>query len=279
MAEVRDIFAEILKMLVMKKLENELRLINLKEWITNHPEVVNRMVQIIGTNQGWKELCVELKSPYNIVRRLKDMPICELNYSKRDFTMMRQEMYKQSVIRIVNDCERLSMVIINSRAATVEVRYQAKNKLELVTILKNRLIRKTVCANENLEEIQIKHDTNAPIFIFGEVEQLVCFGCKLTECYIKNCQYLSNIDLNDNKIKHFEIHSTFNLKNINLANNPIDIMDVKKILSQLRGFCKKDLFDEAPIIYLTTDITDDIRVKLKQLDWRIIVGGNCNYYG
>ncbi len=28
MAEVRDIFAEILKMLVMKKLENELRLIN-----------------------------------------------------------------------------------------------------------------------------------------------------------------------------------------------------------------------------------------------------------
>ena len=91
-AEVQDIFAEILKMFVMKKLENELRLINLKEWITNHPEVVNKLVQIVGTNQGWKELCVELKSPYNIVRRLKDMPICELNYSKRDFTMMRHEM-------------------------------------------------------------------------------------------------------------------------------------------------------------------------------------------
>ena len=279
MAEVWDIFAEILKMLVMKKLENELRLINLKEWITNHPEVVNRMVQIIGTNHGWKELCVELKSPYNIVRRLKDMPICELNYSKRDFTMMRQEMYKQSVIRIVNDCKRQSMVIINSQAATVNVRYQAKNQLELVTVLKNKLVTKILSASGDVELIQIKHDSNTPIFISGEVEQLVCFGCKLTECYIKNCQYLSNIDLNDNKIKHFEIHSTFNLKNINLANNPINIMDVKKMLSQLRGFCKKDLFDEAPIIYLTTDITDDIRVKLKQLDWRIIVGGNCNYYG
>lgn len=54
MAEVRDIFAKILKMLVMKKLENELRLINLKEWITNHQEVVNKLVKIVGTNQGWK---------------------------------------------------------------------------------------------------------------------------------------------------------------------------------------------------------------------------------
>lgn len=258
----------------MKKLENELRLINLKEWITNHPEVVNKLVQIVGTNQGWKELCVEMKSPYNIVRRLKDMPICELNYSKRDFTMMRQEMYKQSVIRIVNDCKRQSMVIINSQAATVNVRYQAKNQLELVTVLKNKLVTKILSTSGNVELIQIKHDSNTPIFIFGDVEQLVCFGCKLTECYIKNCQYLSNIDLNDNRIKHFEIHSTFNLKNINLANNPIDIMDIKKMLSQLRGFCKKDLFDEAPIIYLTTDITDDIRVKLKQLDWRIVVGGS-----
>ena len=257
----------------MRKLENELKLINLKEKITSNPDLVNKLVQIVGTNQGWRELSAKLRTPYNIVRHLKDMPICELIYTKRDFSIMRQEVYKQAVTRIVNDGKRQPMIIINSPAAVVEIRYQAKARLEFFTIHKNKLIPKIIDTKGEFEVITIKHDTNAPIFVFGNVEQLFCSGCKLTECYIKNCQNLNTLDLNDNKIKHFEIHSTCNLKNINLANNPVDIMDIKKMISQLRGFCKKDLFDEAPIIYLTTDITDDIRVKLKQMDWRIVVGG------
>ncbi len=271
MAEVRDIFADILKMLVMKKLENELRLINLKEWITNHPEVVNRMVQIIGTNQGWKELCVELKSPYNIVRRLKDMPICEFVYTKRDFTIMRHEVYKQTVERIIHETKRQPIIIVSSPAAVVEFEIMANKSIEVTTVLKNRMTVQSYDPKEDLIKVKVKHDTNSPIFITGDIEQFVCKKCRLTECNVKHCKNLIFLDLSDNNIRHFVVVSTLNLNTINLANNPIEIMDIRNMLSQLKAFSKKDLFDEAPVICLTTEITDDIRVKLKQLDWKVMI--------
>ena len=256
----------------MRIFENQLDLINLKERIASNGDMINKLVRIVGTNQGWKELSDEWKTPYNIVRKLKDMPICEFVYTKRDFTIMRHELYKLTVERIVHDTKRQPIIIVNSPASVVEFKIMAIKSIEVTTVLKNRMIVQSYNPKEDLIKIKVKHDTNSPIFVTGDILQFVCTECRLTECNVKSCKNLNILDLSDNNIKHFVVVSTLNMNTINLANNPIEIMDIRNMLSQLKAFSKKDLFDEAPVICLTTDITDDIMMKLKQLDWKVVVG-------
>lgn len=257
----------------MRTFENQLNLINLKERVASNGDMINKLVRIVGTNQGWKELSDEWKTPYNIVRKLKDMPICEFVYTKRDFTIMRHEVYKQTVERIIHETKRQPIIIVSSPAAVVEFEIMAAKSIEVTTVLRNRMTVQSYDPKEDLIKVKVKHDTNSPIFVMGDIEQFVCKGCRLSECNVKCCKNLNILDLSDNNIRHFVVVSTLNLNTINLANNPIEIMDIRNMLSQLKAFSKKDLFDEAPVICLTTEITDDIRVKLKQLDWKVMVVG------
>ena len=248
----------------------QIELLNLKERIVNNPALRQRLTQMLGQRKGWREFSEELGSEYSVVRHLKDMALSELYYSTRDFTALRAEVFNEEKEDMLRHPKRKAVIILNSPNAVVELTTVSRKPLTITTARKASPV--TLIANKKKikETIQISHDTNLPIYIFGNVEELVCTGQRLTECYLVNCPNLSRLDVSNNQLAKMRLcQSMPQLRVIDLHTNCLPIDAVGKMLQSLCNLSLENLFDTEPQILTDASITGDLRWQAKQIGWII----------
>lgn len=248
----------------------QIELINLKERIMGNAALRKRLIDLLGHSKGWQEFAQELGADYSLVRHLKDMAICELSYTTRDFTAMRAEVYNEEKEDIIRHAKRKPVIILNSPNAIVELTIVSRKPVNIVSARKATQVSIVTNNIKVRETVQIAHNTNLPIYIFGKVDELICTGQRLTECYLLNCPELSSINISDNQLKQVRICQTMpKLRNINLATNCLQPESLTKMLPHLRQWEQEDLFDTQPEIITDSAITGDIRWQAKQIGWII----------
>ena len=248
----------------------QIELLNLKERIVNNLALRQRLTQMLGQRKGWREFSEELGSEYSVVRHLKDMALSELYYSTRDFTALRAEVFNEEKEDMLRHPKRKAVIILNSPNAVVELTTVSRKPLTITTARKASPV--TLIANKKKikETIQISHDTNLPIYIFGNVEELVCTGQRLTECYLVNCPNLSRLDVSNNQLVKMRLcQSMPKLRVIDLHTNCLPIDAVGKMLQSLCNLSIENLFDTEPQILTDASITGDLRWQAKQIGWII----------
>ena len=248
----------------------QIELLNLKERIVNNPALRQRLTQMLGQRKGWREFSEELGSEYSVVRHLKDMALSELYYSTRDFTALRAEVFNEEKEDMLRHPKRKAVIILNSPNAVVELTTVSRKPLTITTARKASPV--TLIANKKKikETIQISHDTNLPIYIFGNVEELICTGQRLTECYLVNCPNLSRLDVSNNQLVKMRLcQSMPKLRVIDLHTNCLPIDAVGKMLQSLCNLSIENLFDTEPQILTDASITGDLRWQAKQIGWII----------
>ncbi len=248
----------------------QIELLNLKERIVNNPALRQRLTQMLGQRKGWREFREELGSEYSVVRHLKDMALSELYYSTRDFTALRAEVFNEEKEDMLRHPKRKAVIILNSPNAVVELTTVSRKPLTITTARKASPV--TLIANKKKikETIQISHDTNLPIYIFGNVEELICTGQRLTECYLVNCPNLSRLDVSNNQLAKMRLcQSMPKLRVIDLHTNCLPIDAVGKMLQSLCNLSLENLFDTEPQILTDASITGDLRWQAKQIGWII----------
>ena len=248
----------------------QIELLNLKERIVNNLALRQRLTQMLGQRKGWREFSEELGSEYSVVRHLKDMALSELYYSTRDFTALRAEVFNEEKEDMLRHPKRKAVIILNSPNAVVELTTVSRKPLTISTARKASPV--TLIANKKKikETIQISHDTNLPIYIFGNVEELVCTGQRLTECYLVNCPNLSRLDVSNNQLVKMRLcQSMPKLRVIDLHTNCLPIDAVGKMLQSLCNLSIENLFDTEPQILTDASITGDLRWQAKQIGWII----------
>ena len=248
----------------------QIELLNLKERIVNNPALRQRLTQMIGQSKGWRELSEELGSDYNVVRHLKDMAVSELYYSTRDFTALRAEVFNEEKEDMIRHTKRKAVIVLNSPNAVVELTTVSRKPLTIATARKATPVSVVVNNKKPTETIQISHDTNLPIYIFGNVEELICTGQRLTECYLVNCPYLSHLDVSNNQLAKMRLcQSMPKLRNIDIYTNCLPIEAIGKMLQSLCNLSIENLFDTDPQILTDASITGDLRWQAKQIGWTI----------
>lgn len=248
----------------------QIELLNLKERIVNNPALRQRLTQMLGQRKGWREFSEELGSEYSVVRHLKDMALSELYYSTRDFTALRAEVFNEEKEDMLRHPKRKAVIILNSPNAVVELTAVSRKPLMITTARKASPV--TLIANKKKikETIQISHDTNLPIYIFGNMEELICTGQRLTECYLVNCPNLSRLDVSNNQLAKMRLcQSMPKLREIDLYANCLPIETISKILQSLCNQSVENLFDTEPQILTDANITGDLRWQAKQIGWII----------
>ena len=248
----------------------QIELLNLKERIANNPDLRQRLTQMLGQNKGWRELSEELGSDYRIVRHLKDMALSELYYSTRDFTALRAEVFNDEKENMLRHPQRKAVIILNSPNAVVELTTVSRKPLTITTARKATPVSVVVNNKEPSVTIQISHDTNLPVYVFGNVDELICTGQRLTECYLVNCPNLKRLDVSNNKIAKMRLcQSMPKLRSIDLHTNCLSIESIGKMLHSLCNQSVENLFDIEPQILTDVNITGDLRWQAKQIGWII----------
>jgi hypothetical protein len=248
----------------------QIELLNLKERIVNNPALRQRLTQMIGLSKGWRELSEELGSDYNVVRHLKDMAVSELHFSTRDFTALRAEVFNEEKEDMLRHPKRKAVVILNSPNAVVELTTVSRKPLTITTARKATPVSVVVNNKKPIETIQISHDTNLPIYIFGNVEELICTGQRLTECYLVNCPNLSRLDVSNNQLAKMRLcQSMPKLRDIDIRTNILPIETIGKMLLSLCQLSPENLFDTAPQILTDSNITGELSWQAKQKGWII----------
>lgn len=248
----------------------QIKLLNLKERIVNNPALRQRLTQMLGQSQGWREFSEELGSEYGLVRHLKDMALSELYYSTRDFTALRAEVFNEEKEDILRHTKRKAVIILNSPKAVVELTTVSRKPLTIATARKATPVSVVVNNKMPSEVIQISHDTNLPIYVFGNVEELVCNSQRLTECYLVNCPNLSRLDVSNNQLSKMRLcQSMPKLRSIDIHANCLPIESIGKMLQSLCNLSIENLFDTEPQILTDTSITGDLRWQAKQIGWII----------
>lgn len=248
----------------------QIELLNLKERIVNNPALRQRLTQMIGRSKGWRELSEELGSDYSVVRHLKDMALSELYYSTRDFTALRAEVFNEEKEDMLRHPKSKAVIILNSPNAVVELTTVSRKPLTIATARKATPVSVVVNNMKPTETIQISHDTNLPIYIFGNVEELICTGQRLTECYLVNCPNLLRLDVSNNQLAKMRLcQSMPKLRDIDIRTNILPIETIGKMLLSLCQLSPENLFDTAPQILTDSNITGELSWQAKQKGWII----------
>jgi len=248
----------------------QIELLTLKERIINSPNLRKKLIDLLGQSKGWQEFATVLGADYAVVKGLKTMAICELSYSTRDFTALRAEIYNEEKEDMIRHSKRKPVIILNSPNAIVEITTVSRKPVTIVSARKATQV--TVIANQKKarETVQIAHDTNLPIYIFGNADSVICTGQRLTECYLLNCPELTSLDVSNNQLKQIRVCQTMpKLKTINLRTNTLQLESLTKILPHLCRQAEKGLFETDPEITTDAEVTGDIRWQAKQIGWII----------
>lgn len=259
----------------MIKLQEQLELITLKERIASNDKMCNRLINLLGQSKGWDELASDWKLSRSMVRGLKDMAICELCYTRSGFSTLRTQAYEEAIERLIHADSQRPIIIIIAPKANVELQYLATKPIVITAVAQGKFIDYSLEGTGKLETVQIKHDSNSPIFIFGGIISIDLCGQRVTECYFLQCQHLESICLSYNRIKRMEFHdSTTKLKNVDLTGAHIDVQVIIQMLSQVQPYTKQDLFDEAPILHISLDSPKEVYSTAKLKRWRVINTNN-----
>lgn len=255
----------------MLKLREQLELITLKERIAGNEKKSNRLINLFGQSKGWDELTTDWKLSRSMVRGLKDMAICELCYKKRDFSVLRMHAYEEVKERLIHAERQRPTIIISAPKSNVEMQYLATKPIMITAIAQGKIIDYSYEGTGKLETVQIKHDSNSPIFVFGDILSVVLCGQKVTGCYFLQCQNLENICLGYNRIKDMEFRdSTTKLKNVDLTGSLVEAQIIIQILLKVGVFAKQDLFDESPVLHISQNLPNEVYSMAKLKGWRVI---------
>ena len=255
----------------MIELREQLELIRLKERIAFNAKMNHRLVKLLGQSKGWDELGEDWKLSRSMIRGLKDMAVCELCYKKSDFSILRMQAYEEAKKRLIHEGKQRPIAFFSTPKANVEVQYMSRKPIQVAAIAQGKMNNFSFDGTNQLETIQIKHDTNSPIFIFGDLVWLNCNDQRITECYFLHCQHIEGISLGSNRIKTIELHDSFDdLNNVDLRVNPIDLESVLQILSQVKPFTKQDLFDEDPTLFVTQETPGELYSLAKLKRWIVV---------
>ena len=248
----------------------QIELLNLKERIVGSADLRLKLIDLLGQSKGWHEFSEELGYDYSIVRHLKEMAICELQYTTRDFTALRAEVYNEEKESMLRHTKRKAVIIINSPNASIELLTISHKPLTIVTARKASPVTLVTNKKRVKETVHLTHDTNVPIYIYGNIEGLTCVGQRLTECYLLNCPDLSFLDVSNNQLKQIRLcQSMPKLKNIHLQSNCLQPESLTKLLPHLCQFKQEELFEIEPEITTDIAIPGDIRWQAKQIGWII----------
>jgi len=248
----------------------QIELLNLKERIVGNTDLRLKMIDLLGQSKGWREFSEELGYDYAIVRHLKGMAICELQYTTRDFTALRAEVYNEEKESMLRHAKRKPVIIVNSPNASLEITAISHKPLTIMTARKATPATLVTNKKRVKETIQIMHDTNVPIYIYGNVEGLICARQRLTECYLLNCPDLSLLDVSNNQLKHVRFCQNMpKLKHIHLQSNSLQSESLTKLLPNLCQFEQDELFKIEPEITTDMVIPGDTRWQAKQIGWII----------
>ena len=106
--------------------------------------------------------------------------------------------------------------------------------------------------------------------IDGNVEELICTGQRLTECYLVNCPNLSRLDVSNNQLAKMRLcQSMPKLRDIDIRTNILPIETIGKMLQSLCNLSIENLFDTELQILTDASITGDLRWQAKQIGWTI----------
>ena len=106
--------------------------------------------------------------------------------------------------------------------------------------------------------------------IDGNVEELICTGQRLTECYLVNCPNLSRLDVSNNQLAKMRLcQSMPRLRDIDIRTNILPIETIGKMLLSLCQLSPENLFDTAPQILTDSNITGELSWQAKQKGWII----------
>ena len=259
----------------MQRLREQLDLIHLKERIASNAKMSERLIKLLGQSKGWDELGRDWKLSRSMIRGLKNMAVCELCYTSNGFSNLRMQAYEDVKERLLHSVKQQSIVILSSPKANIEFQYLSRKQIKITAIEQGKMIDYSIYGTSHLETMQIKHDTNSPIFFFGDIASLSCIGQRLTECYFVSCLSIENIYLGNNRIKTMELHNPTNrLKCVDLTNNPVEADVVVKILKQVEPFTKQDLFDEDPTLVLSLNQPEEVYSLAKEKRW-IVINTDC----
>ena len=255
----------------MLTLREQLDLIRLKERIAFNAKMNNRLVKLLGQSKGWEELGQDWNLSRSMIRGLKDMAVCELCYKKSDFSILRMQAYEEAKARLIHEGKQRPIVFFSSPKANLEIQYMSRKPIQVVAIAQGKMNNFSFDGTNQLETIQIKHDTNSPIFIFGDLVSLSCNDQRITECYFLHCQHIEGISFGSNRIKTIELHnSSDDLKILDLRDNPIDLGSFLQILKQVEPFTKQDLFDEDPTLFVTLESPGELYSLAKLKRWIVV---------
>lgn len=259
----------------MLKLREQLELITLKERIAANNKMSNRLINLLGQNKGWDELAADWNLSRTMVRSLKNMAICELCYTKSGFSVLRTQAYEEAKERLIHADRRRPSIIITVPKANVELQYSATKPIVITAVVQGKIIDYSCEGTGSLEIVPIKHDSNSPIFIFGDLLSVDFCGQRVTECYFLQCQHLESIRLSNNRIKKMEfLDSTTRLKRVDLTGALIDVQIIIQMLSHVQPYTKQDLFDEVPVLHISLDSPKEVYSMAKPIGWRVINTNN-----
>lgn len=122
----------------MDNFRKQLELINLKKKIANTPKKRDRIVELLGKDDGWQELSKEWKEDYDVLCELKNMSISELDYLSYDFMNMRRKLYEATKQRMINTKERGPAIILNSPQKNIQMYFKPLTPLRIVTTKQDR---------------------------------------------------------------------------------------------------------------------------------------------
>ena len=252
----------------MLNFQDQLAVLNLRERILNDAALRKRILNMLGEQKGWRELADELHYDYKVLRAIADLSVCDLTCSSREIAAARAALNLSAKNAILERKTKRPSIILNGQSIPMTLTIVAKHPVTIVTAKNNKVFRQVCCRRKRREEVQLRHDYNVPLYIYGDMESLTCTNQKLTECYLLRCPRLTAIDLSQNKLPAIDVRSEVPLLlSIRLRDNPCTADALRAMVNQLPIYEPNLLF--LPTITLGSSPFENIHWLAHQRGWTI----------
>ncbi|MCQ2078036.1 MAG: hypothetical protein MJZ20_13600 [Bacteroidaceae bacterium] len=252
----------------MLNFSDQLAVLNLRERILKDEALRKRVLNLLGSQKGWQELANDLKCDIKIVRAISNLSIYSITNGKYEIAAERVALNQAAKEASLQRKTKRPAIIINGQSIPMAMTIVSKKPVTIITLKNNKVFQLNCCRRKHKEEVLFRHDYNAPIYLYGNIESFSCIDKKLTECYIVSCPQLQTMNLSQNKLKLVDIRGELPLLQIlNLSQNTMEEELVKRIIEQLPILIPDSLFK--PSLKLDAAQPSHIQWIVQQRGWQL----------
>lgn len=252
----------------MLNFQDQLAVLNLRERILKDKALQKRVLNLLGGQKGWQELADDIKCEVKILRAISNLSIYSIINGKYEIAAERIALNIAVKENILKRKTRRPAIIINGQSVSMMMTIVSKKPVTINTLKNNKVFQFSCCRRKHKEEIQFRHDYNAPIYIYGDIEFFTCIDKKITECYIVSCSQLQALDLSHNKLKLIDIRGELPLlQMLNLSQSIADENLVIRVIEQLPILTQDNLFK--PSFRLGVAQPTHIQWMVQQHGWQL----------